>query len=265
MPCRGCANARWNTTPYEINRRLPLHIDGSGHGQWWCYTGKDFKHADHPTTERGYRDIGRLTETFCKPHEDAMRIHHEGGNSWTGRRLLWSQQCIHQRDGWRLLQTWRGHQLNLRICSRIFNSKFFLPGRWGRRWGIAMVHLCHQGNHFPAVFYDHWMVHRGNHWTRCNIYGRLQLQTQPHVRRPALTDRGPHRFRWREMVPLVGCCREVPVSIGGHQFDHHFFVNSETGKQDVILGRPWLQWYTATLVYSWLGSVEMKVWKLQTD
>jgi hypothetical protein len=62
-------------------------------------------------------------------------------------------------------------------------------------------------------------------------------------------------------VPLVGCCREVPVTIGGHQFDHHFFVNSETGKQDVILGQPWLQWYMAALLYSRSGAVEMKVWK----
>jgi hypothetical protein len=60
-------------------------------------------------------------------------------------------------------------------------------------------------------------------------------------------------------VPLVGCCREVPVAIGGHRFDHHFFVNSETGKQDVILGQPWLQWYTAALLYSRSGAVEMKV------
>jgi hypothetical protein len=62
-------------------------------------------------------------------------------------------------------------------------------------------------------------------------------------------------------VPLVGCCREVPVTIGGHRFDHHFFVNSETGKQDVILGQPWLQWYMAALLYSRTGAVEMKVWK----
>jgi hypothetical protein len=62
-------------------------------------------------------------------------------------------------------------------------------------------------------------------------------------------------------VPLLGCCREVPVSIGGHRFDHHFFVNSETGKQDVILGQPWLQWHTAALLYSRTGAVEMKVWK----
>ena len=43
-------------------------------------------------------------------------------------------------------------------------------------------------------------------------------------------------------VPLVGCCRDVPLTCGGHRFDHHFFVSQEgTGKQDVILGQPWLQ------------------------
>jgi hypothetical protein len=63
-------------------------------------------------------------------------------------------------------------------------------------------------------------------------------------------------------IPLVGCCREVPILIGGHQFDHHFFINSETGKQDTILGQPWLQWYMAALLYSRSRAVEMKVWKL---
>jgi len=62
-------------------------------------------------------------------------------------------------------------------------------------------------------------------------------------------------------VPLLGCCREVPVMIGGHRFDHHFFINSETGKQDVILGQPWLQWYMAAILYSRSRAVEMKVWK----
>jgi hypothetical protein len=63
-------------------------------------------------------------------------------------------------------------------------------------------------------------------------------------------------------VPLVGCCRDVSVLCGGHRFDHHFFVNREsTGKQDVILGQPWLQWYSATLAYSRTGTVEMCLWK----
>jgi hypothetical protein len=63
-------------------------------------------------------------------------------------------------------------------------------------------------------------------------------------------------------VPLVGCCRDVPLLCGGHRFDHHFFVSREgTGKQDVILGQPWLQWYSASLMYSRTGIVEMCVWK----
>lgn len=64
-------------------------------------------------------------------------------------------------------------------------------------------------------------------------------------------------------VPLVGCCRDVPIVLGGHRLDHHFFVSSEgTGRQDVILGQPWLQWYTANLAYSRTGVVTMQVWKL---
>ncbi|KAF8235339.1 hypothetical protein L208DRAFT_1257735, partial [Tricholoma matsutake] len=30
--------------------------------------------------------------------------------------------------------------------------------------------------------------------------------------------------------------------------------------QDVILGQPWLQWYSATLCYSWSGTVKMCLW-----
>jgi hypothetical protein len=63
-------------------------------------------------------------------------------------------------------------------------------------------------------------------------------------------------------VPLIGCCRDAPVVCGGHRFDHHFFVNREdTGKQDVTLWQPWLQWYSATLAYSRTGIVEMCLWK----
>lgn len=63
-------------------------------------------------------------------------------------------------------------------------------------------------------------------------------------------------------VPLVGCCRDVPLVCGGHHFDHHFFISKEgTGKQDVILGQPWLQWYSVSLMYSRMGIVEMCIWK----
>jgi hypothetical protein len=63
-------------------------------------------------------------------------------------------------------------------------------------------------------------------------------------------------------VPLVGCCRDVPLTYRGHHFDHHFFISKEgTGKQDVILGQPWLQWYSVSLMYSRSGVVEMCIWK----
>lgn len=63
-------------------------------------------------------------------------------------------------------------------------------------------------------------------------------------------------------VPLFWCCCNAPVVCGGHRFDHHFFVNQEdTGKQDVILGQPWLQWYLEMLAYSRSGTIEMWLWK----
>ncbi|KAF8231612.1 hypothetical protein L208DRAFT_1276314, partial [Tricholoma matsutake] len=34
-----------------------------------------------------------------------------------------------------------------------------------------------------------------------------------------------------------------------------------TGKQDMILGQPWLQWHSVSLLYSWTGVVEMCIWK----
>src|ERR1700759_4076915 len=65
-------------------------------------------------------------------------------------------------------------------------------------------------------------------------------------------------------VPLVGLIRNVPIDIGGHRFDHHFFMNSDGvggSQQDVILGQPWLQWYSANLGYSRKGSIILKLWK----
>jgi hypothetical protein len=70
--------------------------------------------------------------------------------------------------------------------------------------------------------------------------------------------------RWRlkgingNPVPLKGCARNAPVEIGGHRFDHHFFVsNSGVGRQDVILGQPWLQWYAANIAYTRSGIMDL--------
>lgn len=52
-------------------------------------------------------------------------------------------------------------------------------------------------------------------------------------------------------VPLIGCVRNSPVDVSGHSFDHHFFISSEgTGKQEIILGQPWMLWYAADISYS---------------
>lgn len=65
-----------------------------------------------------------------------------------------------------------------------------------------------------------------------------------------------------DAVPLVGLLRNVEVEVGGHRFDHHFFVSSEgTGNQDVILGQPWLIWFSANIGYTRKGSMLVKLWK----
>lgn len=62
-------------------------------------------------------------------------------------------------------------------------------------------------------------------------------------------------------VPLLGCCRDAPVEIGGKQFDHHFFVsNREFGNYDGILGQPWLQWNSTQVEYTRGGQVDIVVY-----
>jgi len=63
-------------------------------------------------------------------------------------------------------------------------------------------------------------------------------------------------------VPLGGCVRDVEIKISGRQFDHHIFVSREgTGKQEIILGQPWLQWYSASIQYTRQGAMNMRIWQ----
>ena len=63
-------------------------------------------------------------------------------------------------------------------------------------------------------------------------------------------------------VPLGGCVRDAEIKISGLRFDHHVFVSREgTGKQEIILGQPWLQWYSASIQYTRLGTMNMRVWQ----
>lgn len=63
-----------------------------------------------------------------------------------------------------------------------------------------------------------------------------------------------------EDVPLLGCCLNAPVQLGGKNFDHHFFVcSSDKGRHDGILGQPWFEWFSASIEYSRGGSVTLQV------
>lgn len=65
-------------------------------------------------------------------------------------------------------------------------------------------------------------------------------------------------------VPLGGCICDVPLAISGHRFDHHFLVSEEdmgNRQKKVILGQPWLQWYTACISYTHAGAMNMCLWQ----
>lgn len=63
-------------------------------------------------------------------------------------------------------------------------------------------------------------------------------------------------------VPLLGCVCNSPVDIGGHAVNHHFFVSSEgAGKQEIILGQPWMLWYAADILYSQSEDIQLHLWE----
>lgn len=62
-------------------------------------------------------------------------------------------------------------------------------------------------------------------------------------------------------VGLKGCCMDVAVQIGQHNFDHHFFVSREDMRShDAILGQPWIQWFAACIDFDREGTMKMMVW-----
>jgi len=57
-------------------------------------------------------------------------------------------------------------------------------------------------------------------------------------------------------VSLGGCVQDAEIKISGRWFDHHIFISREgTGKQEIILGQPWLQWYSASIQYTHQGAM----------
>ena len=51
-------------------------------------------------------------------------------------------------------------------------------------------------------------------------------------------------------VGFCSCCMDVEVQIGWHDFDHHFFISHKDMRgHNVLLGQPWIQWYTVRIDY----------------
>ena len=66
----------------------------------------------------------------------------------------------------------------------------------------------------------------------------------------------------RRPVPLGRCVHDAEIKISGRRFDHHIFVSREgTGKQEIILGQPWLQWYSTSIQYTHQGAMNMQIWQ----
>ncbi|KAF9021315.1 hypothetical protein BDZ89DRAFT_1138066 [Hymenopellis radicata] len=63
---------------------------------------------------------------------------------------------------------------------------------------------------------------------------------------------------------LLGCCLDAPLVIGSHDFTHHLFVSRMENigtSYDLILGQPFLHYYTARINYSRTGEVQLLLWK----
>jgi len=118
-----------------------------------------------------------------------------------------------------------------------------ITGRFrGKFAGLDVIFMVDTGSELNLMsqeFYNRTSMAidlDGTHWSLKGINGRL--------------------------VPLGGCVRDAEIKISGHRFDHHVFVSREgTGKQEIILGQPWLQWYLASIQYTRQGSMNMRVWQ----
>ncbi len=61
---------------------------------------------------------------------------------------------------------------------------------------------------------------------------------------------------------LQGVITDAPIKLGSHIFPHHLFVsNHRLGDHDVILGQPFLHWYSARMDYDRKGPTKLILWK----
>ena len=63
-------------------------------------------------------------------------------------------------------------------------------------------------------------------------------------------------------VQLVGLCRDVPIGIGGLEFNHNFFVaQGSIGDKQLILGQPWIYNHAARFDYIPPKGLQMQIWE----
>ena len=61
---------------------------------------------------------------------------------------------------------------------------------------------------------------------------------------------------------MKGICKEVPITIGGTRFDHHFFVTKDNsiGSRRIILGQPFLSYHGMVIQYLRDEGMKVQIW-----
>ncbi|KAJ3991049.1 hypothetical protein F5050DRAFT_1716409, partial [Lentinula boryana] len=63
---------------------------------------------------------------------------------------------------------------------------------------------------------------------------------------------------------ISGCISavDVPIQIGGRNFDHHIFISKHSiGNHDIILGQPFLQEFSARIDYDKGNHCKLYLWE----
>ena len=62
-------------------------------------------------------------------------------------------------------------------------------------------------------------------------------------------------------IALEGLCRDIPISIGGVEVNHNFFITQDKlNRKDVILGQPWLFGHSTRIDYIHNIGMIIQIW-----
>src|SRR5258708_16840121 len=62
-------------------------------------------------------------------------------------------------------------------------------------------------------------------------------------------------------IALEGLCRDIPISIGGVEVNHNFFITQDKlNRKDVILGQPWLFGHSTRIDYVHNVGMIIQIW-----